>query len=36
MVPPWFWAEHVPVQVTEQVAPDWHVTVEPAPTVAPQ
>ncbi len=35
-VPPWFSALHVLVQVTVQVAPDAHVTLEPAPTVSVQ
>jgi hypothetical protein len=35
-VPPWFSALHVPVQVTLQVAPAAHVTVEPSPTAAVQ
>jgi hypothetical protein len=35
-VPPWFDALHVPVQFTVHVAPEPHVTLDPAPTVTVQ
>jgi hypothetical protein len=35
-VPPWFAALHELVQVTEHIAPEAHVRLDPAPTVTVQ